>query len=53
MVELLQALSRISTNASNVHITWKVLTVFCLAGLAISLVCASNGIDVSAGFASP
>jgi len=50
MIELLQALSRLSTTASNVDLTWKVLTVFCLAGLVISLICANSGVDLSPGF---
>ena len=53
MTELLQALSRISTNASNLDMTWKLLTVFCLAGLVISLVCASSGVDITSGLVSP
>ena len=53
MTALAQVFSRISRNASNLDITWKVLTVFCLAGLVVSLICASNGIDITPGFVSP
>ena len=49
MIELLQVLSRLST-ASKYDFTWKVLMVFCLAGLVISLVLVNNGIDITAGF---
>jgi hypothetical protein len=54
MTALVQVLSRISRAASSVDvITWKVLMVFCLAGLVISLICASNGVDLDPGFAGP
>lgn len=38
MTALVQAVSRFSSAASNVDTTWKVLVVFCLAGLVISLI---------------
>lgn len=53
MTALIQALSRLSTTASNVNTTWKVLTVFCLAGLVVSLLCANNGIDLTPAFVGP
>ena len=38
MTVLIQAVSRFSRTASNADTTWKVLLVFCLAGLVISLI---------------
>lgn len=51
MTALIQALSRLSTTASNVNTT--LLTVFCLAGLVVSLLCANNGIDLTPAFVGP
>jgi hypothetical protein len=53
MSALIQALSRLSSTASNVDITWQVLTIFCLAGLVLSLMCATHGIDLTLGFVGP
>jgi hypothetical protein len=53
MSALVQVFYRISRTATNVDITWKLLTVFCLAGLVLSLVCANNGIDITPGFVGP
>ena len=50
MIELLQALSRLSTATSNVDITWELLLVFCLIGLVVSLVCASNGVELNTDY---
>jgi hypothetical protein len=50
MTALVQAISRVS---SNVDITWKSLTVFCLAGLVISLIFAGGGADFPSGFVGP
>jgi hypothetical protein len=50
MTALVQALFRLTKTASNVDITWKVLMVFCLAGLVVSLLCATYGLDLSPGF---
>jgi hypothetical protein len=50
MTALVQALSRFST-ATNIETeTLKVLAMFCGAGLAVSLLCATYGLDLSPGF---
>jgi hypothetical protein len=41
-----QALSRVSRAASGVDTTWMVLIAFCLAGIALSSLAGSNGIDL-------
>ncbi len=53
MSALVQVFSRISRTATNVDFTWKVVTIFCLAGLVLSLAFATNGIDITAGFVAP
>jgi hypothetical protein len=53
MNTLIQAFSRLSDAASNVDTTWQVLTIFCLAGLLISLMCVNHGIDLTLGFVGP
>ncbi|HEY2246640.1 MAG TPA: hypothetical protein VGH70_04280 [Bradyrhizobium sp.] len=50
MTALVQVLFRLTKTASYVDFTWKVLTVFCLAGLVVSLLCATHGLDLSPGF---
>lgn len=50
MTALIQALTRLSATTSNVDITTKVLLIFCLAGLVVSLLCATYGLDLSPGF---
>jgi hypothetical protein len=47
MTAFVQAIYRISSNAG---MTWKALTVFCLTGLVISLICASGGADFPSVF---
>lgn len=53
MSTFIRTLSRLSDAASNVDITWQVLTIFCLAGLLVSLTCANHGIDLTPGFVGP
>jgi hypothetical protein len=49
MTELVQALSRLG--GTNVEIeTLKLLSMFCGAGLLISIVFATYGLDLSSGF---
>lgn len=50
MTALAQALSRFSTATNIENQTLKVLTVFCLAGLVASLLCATYGIDLTQAF---
>jgi len=49
MVAIARALSRASGIRIDVE-TLKILLTFCGAGLAVSLICASYGLDLSAGF---
>ena len=49
MTALVQAISRFSATTNIETETLKVLAVFCCAGLAVSLLCASYGLDISAG----
>lgn len=50
MTALVQAISRFSA-ATNIETeTLKVLAIFCCAGLVVSLLCATYGLDISAGF---
>jgi hypothetical protein len=53
MIALVQLFSRISRTASNVDNTWKVLTVFCLTGLVLSLLRGSNGANLIPEFVGP
>jgi hypothetical protein len=50
MTALVQALSRISNNAPSTGTTLRVLAVFCLAGLVISLIFLSGGADFGPAF---
>jgi hypothetical protein len=50
MTALVQAFSRFSA-ATNIETEiLKMLAIFCCAGLIVSLLCATFGLDVSAGF---
>ena len=50
MTALVQALSRISSTTNIETETLKVLAAFCCAGLAVSLLVATYGVDLSPGF---
>jgi len=50
MTALVQALSRISAGANVETETLKVLGLFCGAGLVVSLLFATYGLDLSPGF---
>lgn len=53
MTALIRTLSRLSDAASNADVTWQLVTIFCLAGLLISLACANHGFDLTPGFVGP
>jgi len=50
MTALVQALSRISTSTTMQNETLKALAMFCGAGLFVSLLCMTYGLDLSPGF---
>ncbi len=52
MTALVQAISRFSATTNIETETLKMLAAFCCAGLVVSLVCASYGLDLSAGLFS-
>jgi hypothetical protein len=54
MTALIQAFSRLSATTSNIDPTAKLLMIFSLTGLVVSLVCATYaGIDLTPGFVGP
>ena len=53
MRALVDNLSRIFRNASDIDTTWIVLIAFCLAGLVLSPFCVSNGTDLFSQFVGP
>jgi hypothetical protein len=50
MTAFIQALSRFSSATDIETETLKVLAIFCGVGLVVSLLCATWGLDLSAGF---
>jgi hypothetical protein len=50
MAALVQALSRFSATTNIETETLKILAAFCCAGLVVSLLCATYGLDLSPGF---
>ena len=50
MTALVQAFSRLSATTNIGTETLKVLAAFCCAGLVVSLLCATYGLDLSPGF---
>ena len=50
MTALVQAFSHLSATANTRTETLKVLTAFCCAGLVVSLLCATCGLDLGPGF---
>ena len=50
MTALVQAFSRLSASTNIQTETLKVLTAFCCAGLVVSLLCATYGLDLSSSF---
>ena len=50
MTALVQAISRFSTTTNIETETLKILAAFCCAGLVVSLMCATYGLDISPGF---
>jgi hypothetical protein len=50
MTTLVQAFSRLSATTNIETETLKLLAVFCCAGLVVSLLCATYGLDLSPGF---
>ena len=52
MAAIARALSRVTGTQTDVE-TIKTLAIFCGVGLTVSLILASYGLDLSAGFSSP
>jgi hypothetical protein len=50
MTALVQAFSRLTASTNIEADTLKVLAAFCCAGLAVSFLCATYGLDLSLGF---
>jgi hypothetical protein len=50
MTALVQALSRISASTNIETEALKVVAAFCCAGLLVSLLCMTYGLDLSPGF---
>ena len=50
MTALVQAFSRLSATRNIQTETLKVLTAFCCAGLVVSLLCGTYGLDLGPGF---
>ena len=50
MTALVQAFSRFSATTNIETETLKVLAAFCCAGIVVSLLCATYGLDLSPGF---
>ena len=49
MTALVQALSRLSPTDTTIEAPLKVIAIFCFAGLFVSLVLATQGVDLSPG----